>query len=328
METGVELPDWVVEQRVPATTATGIRRAVGEDLIRAAGTTVGYYHGVGFIDGEPCVVGGMAFGNEALMDHLSRFESRPFREWADVDTALTTTLNSFDETTDDQVRTNKLYRMAWEPMRCKSVVAMTAVVGGEVVGWVAAHRLIGEDYFGEELVRALNKRASAYIHALEVAHRLDGHAHASRAIIVTDATGEPQYSCEQGAGWLADSTFATRLAELVRSSQGKPLTPRALGGALVRLSRVRGDEGELYCAEVSELTTWTPHKISYLSTRKRQIAQLAAFGATNAEIARSLDVSPDTVRSHMRQIFDELEISSRIELAHAVHSALQAPATA
>lgn len=54
---------------------------------------------------------------------------------------------------------------------------------------------------------------------------------------------------------------------------------------------------------------------SSLTPRERQIASLVAQGNRYKEIAKRLRISDQTVRNHLRNIFDKLRINDRIHLA-------------
>ncbi|MGH2986449.1 MAG: helix-turn-helix domain-containing protein, partial [Solirubrobacterales bacterium] len=58
--------------------------------------------------------------------------------------------------------------------------------------------------------------------------------------------------------------------------------------------------------------------VQALTPRERQVAELAAGGLSNPEIAARLFVTRKTVEGHMRTIFRKLDVSSRRELADLI----------
>lgn len=56
-----------------------------------------------------------------------------------------------------------------------------------------------------------------------------------------------------------------------------------------------------------------------LTTREKQVARLAAKGASNQSIANDCDISERTVKAHLSAVFDKLGISDRLQLALKVH---------
>jgi DNA-binding CsgD family transcriptional regulator len=57
-----------------------------------------------------------------------------------------------------------------------------------------------------------------------------------------------------------------------------------------------------------------------LTTRERQVAELAAEGARSREIADRLYLSPRTVENHLQRVYAKLGVNSRTELAPALRS--------
>jgi DNA-binding NarL/FixJ family response regulator len=62
-----------------------------------------------------------------------------------------------------------------------------------------------------------------------------------------------------------------------------------------------------------------------LTGRERVIARLAAEGLTNKEIARQLQVSPDTVKKHLEAVFGKLGVRRRGQVAALLFAAVADP---
>jgi DNA-binding NarL/FixJ family response regulator len=68
------------------------------------------------------------------------------------------------------------------------------------------------------------------------------------------------------------------------------------------------------------LARYTTERIGVLSPRERQVLDLLAKGLNGEEVAERLVLSPETVRTHVRNAMEKLEASTRV---HAVAIALR-----
>ena len=66
-----------------------------------------------------------------------------------------------------------------------------------------------------------------------------------------------------------------------------------------------------------------PAKLAPLTPREREIVQLVAQGFKNKEMSAKIFISEQTVKNHLRNIFNKLGVSGRLELAlYAIHTGL------
>ena len=119
---------------------------------------------------------------------------------------------------------------------------------------------------------------------------------------------------EQGARGFCLSTISDEL--LIKAikavDEGELWMGRKLIGYLMSkliLDRAKNNDG----------TMSQPLTNSNLTPRESEIASCVAQGKCDKIIARDLDISPNTVKNHMRHIFDKLHIADRFQLALIYH---------
>jgi len=100
----------------------------------------------------------------------------------------------------------------------------------------------------------------------------------------------------RGEKWLAHA-----LPEFRPSAS--PGLPEQLRSVLATGSRMR------------RIERWTAPSWSRLTPREREIAGLVAQGMRYSEVARRLEISEQTVKNHVRHVFDKLEVANRLQLA-------------
>lgn len=99
----------------------------------------------------------------------------------------------------------------------------------------------------------------------------------------------------------------------------------------IRFIRLNGREFDDTDRAVAALVK--PHLVAYLhvldlasrgitplTTRQRQLMSLVAQGFSNAQIARTLGITADTVRTHLQQIYARLGVASRGEAVAVVNA--------
>ena len=159
----------------------------------------------------------------------------------------------------------------------------------------------------------------------------DGRDLGERGLLVLDAQGAIDMASPIARrllyAYLADRTGARLPAALARWLEEQRTAARA-GRAPTAFS-IDGPSGTLVIhldrrgatdVMVLEERTASDRAAAALSSREREVLALAAEGLRNAEIAEALWVSPATVRKHLENIYEKLDVHTRTAAVARVHA--------
>ena len=90
-----------------------------------------------------------------------------------------------------------------------------------------------------------------------------------------------------------------------------------LDGHLAHVRRVKDPDRPWYLVRLTPLTG-KQSAVDRLTPRQLEVARLAAMGRRSHEIGEVVGCSTNTVRSHLRVIYERLAVSNRIELLRAL----------
>ncbi len=135
---------------------------------------------------------------------------------------------------------------------------------------------------------------------------------ATRVLVLTTFDGENDVLAALAAGadgFIGKAAGPEELVEAVRAtgSGESVLSPRASRAVVDHLARTAATSAPGPSPEQER-------RIASLTPRERTMVEAAATGADNAEIARSLHISPLTVKTHLNRAMVKLEVRDRGQL--------------
>lgn len=116
-------------------------------------------------------------------------------------------------------------------------------------------------------------------------------------------------------GYLLKSIDGDVLADAIRrAASGEPVVSQELMGKLVEAFQAQ--EGLPPPAPVPlPAAAGAPEMSPLLTPREEEVLGQIALGASNKEIARTLDIAETTVKIHVQHILRKLELTSRVQAA-------------
>lgn len=196
-----------------------------------------------------------------------------------------------------------------DPIRILIVDDHPVVCAGltSMLGTQAGLKVIGSAASGEEAIAWVNNAHPDMMlldlrmpgmDGMSVLHALQQIPKAPRVVVLTNSYKEEDIYRAIRAGahgyLLKDTSESEMVAALFVVHQGKRYIPRHIAARLAD-RMMRAD----------------------LTGRELQVLELLSEGATNKQIAKSLDISENTVRNHVNNIMEKLHVSDRTEAVTA-----------
>lgn len=157
-----------------------------------------------------------------------------------------------------------------------------------------------------------------------------GIAHVTRAVAATRGDREAIELLEEAASQLEGSPRRVERAHALvdlgaalrragrRSAARKPLREAFELARRCGAARVARRANEELQATGEKVRRYTPIGVESLTPSERRVADLAASGLSNRQIAQSLFVTVKTVEAHLSAVYGKLDIGSRRELPAAL----------
>lgn len=137
--------------------------------------------------------------------------------------------------------------------------------------------------------------------------QLLGASPQSRVLILSAYDDDQEVSAaliSGASGYVLKTVGGERLADNIRSVYGGEvlLAPTVAAKIVRQLSRLKEDTGR------------QEEALEVLTPREREVFFLASRGLKNAEIAAELYLSEKTIKTHLRNIYNKLNLASKAEL--------------
>jgi len=117
-------------------------------------------------------------------------------------------------------------------------------------------------------------------------------------------------------GYLLKTIDGDLLAQAIRrAAKGEPVVSQELMGKLVAAFQAQGGPPPAPAAAQTESELPQADDTSPLSPREEDVLREIARGASNKEIARTLQIAETTVKIHVQHILSKLGLSSRVQAA-------------
>jgi len=231
-----------------------------------------------------------------------------------LDAVITRSIAYSDKSTTKLIADEALLQCAQEFGTQHILLLASFQTQGPGSHWIALYRRSNED-FSEKEVDLLklfwNHVARAIAFNLIHVVNTNDPGHRKRAMGVISLSGTME---------AADAALLSILIEEWPEFDGRSLPTNALS-ELTSVGRYRGDKIEMLVFASCGYLICEAKRLSVfnrLAPKEKNVAYLFASGLSHGQIADQLSVAPSTVRNQLAQIYQKLDIHSKIELAQII----------
>ncbi len=189
--------------------------------------------------------------------------------------------------------------------------------GPRFLGWLAVYRL-DERPFEPSEIEQLNDLVEPVVEVLSRADRLEADLIGDRPAraLIDPNTLDVECATGNAIEWLTEKRKQTLTSEIDELELGDSFPVKLfIDGFRVWVTQMNGELGMRYLATIERAPSPEKRPEAVLTPRQREVVGYAAAGATNREIAETLEITPDTVSDHLSAAYQRLGVANRVELA-------------
>ena len=220
---------------------------------------------------------------------------------------------------------SELARRTWDPAGIHTALGLNAQsTRGKFLGQVTLFRAGSSHEFSSRERDLLQRFASKIEAVLAAVFPSFGTEHRD-AILLFRPDGE--LWMQRGHPAACDETEFRRSLEamVARIRSGETTMIDAfVEEALVRACLLEGQDAAVLVT-IHQVQPMVVDRLYLLSPTCRQIIAAACQGATAVEIAKTLNRSPETIRTHMKLAYEQLGIGTRAEIVALVERSISSP---
>ncbi len=215
---------------------------------------------------------------------------------------------------DDDLLSYEVNRTVILPAQVGDQLRNIVCDGDRFLGWIGMFRRGRSERFRKDEEESLNLGLPAIRAALAAAESLEREQLDDELFAVVKPNGDIEHASKWFRRWLTPDLEDYLRRRIVATDRGEDLSLFHSGGK-IRVVRLDGAKGVRYLVTVDRAELLQLDRLTWLTDRQREIAEFAAAGATTTEIADTLGLSQHTIKTHIKNIYTRLGISSRLELA-------------